>query len=325
MARQASGIKLDAPRGFEMGAATVRIDGVEQVPTGNSTVPTFPKTINLPASLDSSLPTKQIGGNIPAGGLEEEYQLLGLGIRSVSFLSIQVYVVGLYIAKSDLAVLQQRLIRQAVVPPTSSSSVGGDGTVVATSLIPAEREKLKELLLDPERSEEAWSQVLKEEGLRTAFRIVPTRNTDFLHLRDGWVRGVTGRAQKANARAKEAAAKQKEGAPAMATESEFVDDSFGSAINDFKSLFGGGARKNVPKGQTLLLLRDRQGSLDALFQSGASGESTLWLGRVRDERISRLVWMGYLAGKNVASESARRSVVDGVMGIVERPMGTVAP
>ncbi|KAL8948839.1 MAG: hypothetical protein Q9222_004998 [Ikaeria aurantiellina] len=48
-----------------------------------------------------------------------------------------------------------------------------------------------------------------------------------------------------------------------------------------------------------------------------------FLGGLEDERISRLVWLGYLAGGNVASEEARKSVVDGVMEIVERPIGTV--
>jgi hypothetical protein len=33
--------------------------------------------------------------------------------------------------------------------------------------------------------------------------------------------------------------------------------------------------------------------------------------------------LNYLAGKTVSSEGARQSVVDGVMGIVERPVGTV--
>jgi hypothetical protein len=44
---------------------------------------------------------------------------------------------------------------------------------------------------------------------------------------------------------------------------------------------------------------------------------------VRDERVARLVWLGYLAGGTVASEGARRSVVEGVMELVERPIGTV--
>jgi hypothetical protein len=48
------------------------------------------------------------------------------------------------------------------------------------------------------------------------------------------------------------------------------------------------------------------------------------LGEVQDERISRAVWLNYLAGKSVASEPARASIVDGIMEFVERPVGTVA-
>ena len=47
------------------------------------------------------------------------------------------------------------------------------------------------------------------------------------------------------------------------------------------------------------------------------------LGRVDDERVSRLVWLGYISGENPASEEARKSVVEGVIDIVERPIGTI--
>ncbi|GAD95015.1 hypothetical protein NFIA_018620 [Paecilomyces variotii No. 5] len=305
-------IKLDGPSGFPSHPSVIPIhgqDGLEQVPTGNSAVPNFPTTITLPKSLDPS--TLQPGNDIPlTSESEEEYELLGLGIRTVSFLSIQVYVVGLYVAKSDISALQHKLVRAAV---QSSGAPSSEGSVAATSLIPGERQALRELLLDPSKGEETWDSILKEGGVRTAFRIVPTRNTDFMHLRDGWVRGITARAQKAAAKAKESGSDKP---------SEFSDESFGNSMADFKALFGGGQRKNVPKGQILILLRDERGALDALFQPDPA-QPIRWLGRVADERISRLVWENYLAGKTVSSESARQSVVDGVVAIVERPVGTV--
>jgi hypothetical protein len=305
-------MRMDGPDGFTGKPSVIRIqgqDGAEQVATGTSTIPYFPSTILLPKDVDAG---KLKAGDEVVGAEEEEYQLLGLGIRTVSFLKIQVYVVGMYVAKSDISELQQRLIRTAVSPPGEGVIVETPGATSATSLVSTERQGLKELLLDEERGDDVWEAVLKADGLRTAFRIVPTRNTDFLHLRDGWVRGITGRAQKANAKAVEGGAK----------ESEFQDNSFGTALNDFKSLFGGGQRKNVPKGQTLLLVRGAHGELDALFHPDPA-KPVRFLGRVSDERISRLVWLLYLAGKNVSSEGARQSVVDGVMGIVERPVGTV--
>ncbi|EAS32682.1 uncharacterized protein CIMG_03706 [Coccidioides immitis RS] len=317
-------IKLDGPPGLApKDDSTVIIDGVEQVSTGNSTIPHFPKSIRLPASLDSPDSRRQSartpGEEIKKSGeKEEDYYLLGLGIRTVSFLNIQVYVVGFYIAASDMATLQQRLVREAASP--SISGVPNETAVTATSLVPKEREDLKKALLDPEQGEEVWNQILKEGGIRTAIRIVPTRNTDFLHLRDGWVRAITGRAQRANVRAKALATKEHDAHP----QSEFADDSFGEAMGDFKALLGGGGggRKSVPKGQTLLLLRDKVGALEILYQPG-DAKPSVWLGEVLDERISRLLWLQYLAGKVVASDGARRAIIDGVMGIVERPVGTV--
>ncbi|KAI9874870.1 MAG: Altered inheritance of mitochondria protein 18 mitochondrial [Pleopsidium flavum] len=249
---------------------------VEQVPTGTSTIPTFPKILNL-ATDDSG----------KTGGVPTEYHLMGLGIRTVSFLGIQVYVVGLYIATDDIAALQQALIRH--IDP------------VATTLVPNEKDKLRTKLLDAEIGEEIWTQVLKESGIRTAVRIVPTRNTDFMHLRDGWVRGITTRTQKAS---------QKGSA-------EFEDEGFAKAMGELKGIFSAGSKKALPKGKTLLLTRDGKGVLQAWCDDAKMGE-------VRDERVGRQVWLGYLAGKNVASEGTRRNVVEGVMEFVERPVGTVA-
>ncbi|KAL6234390.1 hypothetical protein BDW75DRAFT_212375 [Aspergillus navahoensis] len=312
-------MRMDGPDGFNSSPSVIRIhgqDGVEQVATGTSSVPHFPSTIRLPkyegdgSSAASKLaPWDEVTGS---GEEEEEYQLLGLGVRTVSFLKIQVYVVGLYVAKSDISELQQRLVHIAAHPPSDQEVISNQiGATSATSLVSTERQRLKDLLLDGEKGEDAWNVIIKDDGLRTAIRIVPTRNTDFGHLRDSWVRGITTRAQKANAKAKAAASPE-----------EFQDNAFGSAVNDFKTLFGGGQRKHVPKGQTLLLLRNARGELDALLQPDAA-KPFRFMGRVSDERISRLVWLIYLGGKNVSSEEARQSIVDGVMGIVERPIGTV--
>jgi hypothetical protein len=159
---------------------------------------------------------------------------------------------------------------------------------------------LRGKLLDPEEGEKIWGDVLKETGVRTLIRIVPTRNTDFHHLRDGWVRQITDRAQ------------------TPANKGEYQDESFGVSMQEFKALFN---RGSVPKQKELLLIRDHQGKLAVWYDDGKFPQR---LGEVADERISRAVWLNYLAGKTVASEGARKSIVEGVMEFVERPVGTVA-
>ncbi|KIW01174.1 uncharacterized protein PV09_07458 [Verruconis gallopava] len=250
---------------------------VELVKTGTSTVPHFPKTITLPTS-DSD-------------GGEEEYTLLGLGIRSVSFLGMQVYVVGMYVQTSSLAALQARLVKY--INPLGSA------------LIANEKDELKNALLDSERSQQIWDQLLgeKELGLKSAFRIVPVRNTDFGHLRDGWVRGITSRTQDA----------QRSG------DARFSDDSFRIAMKDFKDIMQG--KGKAPTGSVILLMRDADGAMRLFFQN-KNGKMEDF-GSVKDERIARLVWLGYLGGKHVSSEPARKAIVDGIMELVERPIGSV--
>jgi hypothetical protein len=298
--------------------------------TGTSTVPFFPRTIHLPrsASASSGAPTPALpaGTALPpslsSSSSQDELVLLGLGIRTVSFLAIQVYVAGLYVSTADLARIQARMIREAAPPDAPGAS----------ALVAGEKEALRQKLLDPVEGLELWNRVLREEGVRSAVRVVPVRTTDFAHLRDGWVRGLTARSG-SNIPGGAAAA------PGLGGE-RFDDEAFGEAVGEFKGLFGGKGR--VAKGRVLLLEREQgSGNLVAWVERDADKPvnktdhhhpqeeeeapelSLTRLGSVSDERISRLIWLGYLGGKTVSSEGLRQDVVQGVLDLVERPVGTV--
>jgi hypothetical protein len=147
--------------------------------------------------------------------------------------------------------------------------------------------------------------------VKTAWRVSPTRSTDFGHLRDGFVTGINKRTQEARQLAKGA-------------ETEYDSDDFGQSIQAFKGVFSGG---KAPKGSILLMVRDQKGILDVLFQAkpdGSGNEKVMEkLGSVPDERISKLIWLGYLAGDKVSSEGARKGVVDGCVEFAGRPVGSV--
>lgn len=286
------------------------VDTIELVETGTSYVPYFPKTVTLPVPTGPEAIESQA-----------EYQLLGLGIRKVSFLRVQVYVVGLYVRSSDLHILQNHLIN--TVNPTASA------------LIPGEKEDLRKALLDPEKSTEIWDAIMARKGhdaIDMAFRVVPTRGTDFNHLRDGWMRGIASRTDEVRKRQadllRQQATENKQIAlPRPVDEGEFGDESFGLAMKEFKSLFQG--KGKAPKGSVLILTRGKNGEFSAFYQptittnKGEKMGETTRLGSVQDERVSKLVWQLYLSGKNVSSEDARKNIVDGCIGIVERPVGTV--
>ncbi|KAK3685349.1 chalcone-flavanone isomerase-domain-containing protein [Podospora appendiculata] len=269
-------------------------EGRELVETGNSTVPTFPRTIDLPAYSAPTAPAPASGPLAPAvssASTTTEYTLVGFGTRTVTFVGIQVYVVGYYIATADIAALQNSLTKK--VNP------------IATTLVPGEREQLRTALLDPAEGEQMWDDLLAR-GIpaRSAFRIVPVRDTDFHHLRDGFVRSIQARGPTG----------------------EHADDSFGEAMREFRNIFN---RGKVPKSKELLLVRDGAGKLSIAFDDGGSKKEDHPAGRrligvVEDERVSRALWLNWLAGKKVASEPARKSIVEGLMEFVERPVGTVA-
>jgi hypothetical protein len=286
-------------------------DAIELVETGTTYVPYFPRTIRLPT--DTTGPEHV--------GSDAEYQLLGLGIRKVSFLRVQVYVVGLYVKTADIGTLQNHLIN--TVNPTASA------------LIPGEKEDLRAALLDPERSTQIWSDILAQRGtgaVDMAFRVVPCRGTDFKHLQDGWMRGIASRTdevrrKQADLLRQQAAESKSIALPQPVDDGEFADDSFGLSMKEFKNMFQG--KGKAPKGSVILLTRNKSGTLGAMYQPVVQKDAKekmgppTWLGEVRDERVGRLVWLLYLGGQNVSSEPARQSIVDGCIHITERPVGTV--
>lgn len=89
------------------------------VQTGTSIVPTFPRLLGFADGTEAV----EIGSGATEDGLIE-YQLMGLGIRTVSFLKIQVYVVGMYVATDDIAALQEALIRR--INPVATTLVAGE-------------------------------------------------------------------------------------------------------------------------------------------------------------------------------------------------------
>lgn len=268
-------------------------DGNEIVPTGDSIVTEFPRTLHLPVFGDGSIPSAASPQLAAQSGPTTEYTLVGLGVRTVSFLSIRVYVVGYYVATADIAALQNKLVKR--VDP------------IATALVSGEKDELRSALLDPVQSEEIWNTLLQDgTPMRSAFRVVPVRDTDFPHLRDGFVRAI-------QAKATRILNPEQSDTPVKTPE-------FGESVRQFRQLFN---RGKVLKRKELLLLRGEGGRLSVVYDDGRSF-GRQYLGSVDDERLSRVLWLNYLGGSSVASEPARRSIVDGIIGFVERPVGTVA-
>jgi hypothetical protein len=286
-------------------------EDIELVETGTSSVPHFPRTIYLPASSEANpnastpvpgvVTAAQANTPVNPGNItnQEEYTLVGLGIRTVSFLSIQVYVVGMYVRTQDISGLQAKLIH--LINPEAST------------LVPSEKDALKQKLLDPVASKEIWNELLNAPGMKSAWRISPTRNTDFAHLRDGWKTGIDKRTAEARQEARKIN---------PAAETQYDAEDFGLSMRNFMTVFAGG---KAPKGSVMILARNQQGALNIYFDAEPEKQrkDIQHLGTVEDERISRLIWINYLGGQKVSSEAARQGVVDGCISFASRPVGSV--
>ncbi|KAL5598791.1 hypothetical protein BROUX41_003876 [Berkeleyomyces rouxiae] len=280
-------LALDAPAGSHPLQASKTVISASAAPgstavvaTGNASVPTLPLTLALPNGT--------------------EYTLVGFGVRTVSFLRIQVYVAGYYVATADLPRLAAALIDATTTTSATDSSTSG--TPRSLLLPGAERSALQAQLLDGAASDALWDGVLECAGVRSLFRVTPVRDTDFHHLRDGFVRAIQARTRPG-------------GPPQWA----FGDAGFVDAMADFRAIF---ARGKVPKQKELLLIREADGELRVLYDDGTTG-GRVDLGGVKDERVSRMLWLNWLGGKNVASEAARKSISEGLMDLVARPIGSV--
>lgn len=242
---------------------TTDANGIEQVqPPTNS--PPFPAELKL---------------NLQEKGLAQDYDLLGVGVRTVSFLNFHVYALGIYIARDD-----KQLAHDVLAGAVELDEKTHD---------------LKTALLDPEQSTHIISHLL-DHGVRLDIRIVPVRNTDFGHWRDAFVRQILAHPvfKQLNSMKDEAGLE--------------VAAKLGEGINDLKVAF---SRKiTVPKHNVLHMIRTDEGALRLIYyaakEESAENVEIMDLGTVANPNISKILLLQYLAGKNVSSESTRQNVVD---------------
>jgi hypothetical protein len=104
--------------------------------------------------------------------LHHDYQMLGHGVRAVTFLGFKVYGIGMYISQADVAKVR---------------SVLKDDKFLAQ--FGTENHTLEELLHHGEYSSEIVEKLL-DSGVQFMVRLSPVRNTDFGHLKDGLIKTI---------------------------------------------------------------------------------------------------------------------------------------
>ncbi|GMK59224.1 hypothetical protein CspeluHIS016_0702390 [Cutaneotrichosporon spelunceum] len=184
--------------------------------------------------------------------------LVGVGVRTVSFVHMKVYSAGFYVDTYTLK-------RLPTLP-------GWKGYTAADLRGPEAEERVQAVLDTP---------------AAVAVNVIPVRNTDFAHLRDGLTRTLVGRIKMGRHRG--------EVTPA---DEEVIAD----AMQQFKAVFPGGS---VPKGKSLTLVRAGDGFLSVEYEGRV-------LGKVANEWVANNLIKAYFNAASPISPALRDSVAEGL-------------
>lgn len=197
------------------------------------------------------------------------YKMLGSGVRSVTFVGFKVYGVGIYYNKSEELALK-KILRQ---------NVAKDGDA---------GESLKQQLGDDEKSVALLDQLITNHEFLV--RISPVRNTDFNHLKDGFIKSIL--------------------AHPLTEDLERVNQGLDQLRQAFKGFKG-----SVPKNHVLVLAVNKQGHLLFKYENPTTKQVTE-MGVVTEPIISKLLLIGYLGHKKPLSGPLRDSCNEKWMELV---------
>ncbi|ODV83884.1 hypothetical protein CANARDRAFT_188530, partial [[Candida] arabinofermentans NRRL YB-2248] len=235
-------------------------------------------------SVDSSVDPfpKVINGGDGDGDLKTDFELLGYGIRTVTFLKMKVYALGIYIANEDKPIVE----KTQGTTTTTTTTTHQDHLKLAL-----QDSKLSVLLIDN----------LLNSGVKLTARIVPVRNTDFNHLRDGLIKSI-----KSNPKYKEL------------VNDGFSDELLSSGLDELRSAFGK-VKMTAYKNSQLYLELIENGKLRLSFKqynvSLKKFENSFEMGVVCEPLISKLLFLSYLSGDKPLSEPTRNQSIEGFINI----------
>lgn len=246
-------------------------------------------SVSVVSSVDP-LPTKI------TAPLSTTFDLIGYGIREVSFLKFQVYALGLYIAEDDL-----KLVKQIF----SSKFIESFYEDIQHATTPEEhKENLSRALNDPCVSNVLIRNLLTS-GVRFTARICAVRNTDLSHLRDGFIRTIKNNPNYSKL---------------MKSEDETVGERITKGLEDLRDTFNT-AKMSAKKNSLVFMEIDENQhikvTVEAIKKAGTSerGQPVV-LGTVKEPLVTELLFESYAGAEKPLIKSVQaitsQSIVDAV-------------
>lgn len=219
-------------------------------------------------SVDSSIDAfpQTFGPKESSDIVSSVHRLIASGVRSVTFISFKVYGVGIYVPTKDeskIANVVSKFVKEK----------GADATA-------------ESVLNDKEESQKVLDEMAQK--INYAIRITPVRNTDFGHLRDGFVKTILS-------------------TPFAKTMKEEV----GEGIEQLREVFRG-VKGSVPKNDSLYVVSENN---KLTFTYIGKDNKVQRLGTVTEESILRVLLVLYLSSVKPISEPLRKDFVSYVKAL----------
>lgn len=187
---------------------------------------------------------------------DSQFKLVSSGTRKVTFIGISVYDLGLYIDTLDIPVLNTKL---------RALQIDSEEKLIATLMNPVKGAEFMDTL----------------DTISFSIRIMPVRNTDVAHMRDGFVRGITAR-----------------------------HDPDEQTLQAFKEFFPN-PRKSFNKEQVMLLTCWKGQKLDLDIDNHDYG--TFSAHGDEAKRLLRAFFATYVSGSKVACEPVRKEFIEQIV------------
>ncbi|QLL32463.1 hypothetical protein HG536_0C06320 [Torulaspora globosa] len=229
-------------------------------------------------NVDSAVTPFPVRLGPPKLPLSTEFSMLGYGFRSVTFISFKVYALGIYIADQDrhlvADVLDSKFLTTAFIDTDASRS---------------HKENVKQALDDPEKSTLLIGNLL-DSGVRMAAKLTPIRNTDFNHLRDGFIRTILNHPEAKN-----------------------NQEVLSAGLDELKQAFSEKGR--IAKDDDLVVELQANGGLQFFYFNRKKDQVTT-MGRVQEPLVGKLLFSQYMSGPKPLSPSAKESVASHLAAMV---------
>lgn len=226
-----------------------------------------------------------------------DFELIGYGIREVSFLKFQVYMLGLYIAKDDLNKIKEILNSKFI------DNFFEDINKIES--IDDHKKNLLDALNNPKISN-ILIQNLLSSGIRFTARICAIRNTDLSHLRDGFIRTI-----KNNPNFKKIMS---------SNNNEFEINKISKGLDDLRDIFNS-AKMTAKKNSLVFMEIDENQFLRVTVETISNNTKNkrndpILLGIVKEPLITQLLFESYAGAEKPLIKSVQSLTAENLVKLV---------